>query len=121
MTKDSSISCNQCKVCLKSCILIRYDSTSIASILNKVAKDCSWSCTNCWRCVEDCPIGFDIIGFMRDIRRYKDSPSDIKKGINMVLSKGYFLDVKSINELRESFNLKPFIFYNEKQIKMLLK
>lgn len=112
--------CIQCGECIKDCIIVRYGGYSLVSILNRDSEKGAWNCSNCWKCIEACPVGIDIVKFLEKRRKIEKPPQAIAKGIEMVMKKGYFMDLVISNDFRENVGLKPLKFFKEAEIELLL-
>lgn len=112
--------CDQCMKCADYCIVTAMDGHSIASELNELAEDGAWNCASCWRCIEACPQGVDIFRFMMQRRREEEVPELIRKGIDGILSNGFWFGDFQFNEVRESFGLSAVQFLGREKVALLM-
>jgi Fe-S oxidoreductase len=93
---------------------------SITSELNEIAGNGAWNCANCWKCIEVCPCGVDIFEFMMEKRKEEDPPDLIRKGIDGILSTGFWFGEIQFNEVRESFVLPAVRLLGQEKVALLM-
>jgi heterodisulfide reductase subunit C len=113
--------CTKCGLCMASCPVWTHGTPSIVSVLNEASEEGAWHCVNCWRCMEACPSDVDIYGFMMAKRKEEEAPRGIEEGLVSITGKGCSMNIRGLNEIRETYGLRPVKLLERDKVRVLLE
>ena len=121
LNRETKKECNQCGICLESCIVFKNGKASFLAELNEMSVTGAWNCVNCWKCIEICPQEVNIYALMMERRRQEDIPRIIGQTINNIIKTGCAMTLRGINQIREMYGLKPVRLIEDRELTILLE